>query len=496
MAQETPTQSELDSSTQSDLESSCPGYMAQETSARIVVSSAMTEPVVASLGRQVSESPEANQQARVRVRPRPGFPSLGPGRATRVPLSATPRLAMAGRGSKQSASSRQSGQNPVQGNPPAPKPLGSIPAQAGPSQVPVQTGKTPIGVPGQKDSAPARPHRGRWGDEGANAYSEGHYRGNASSGGGRGFAWQNNGFHAPPGQFVPGPSGPAYPRRGGFRQNWMGRGGGRKPKPPIPSPEQPSHPMDSVVASTVVTTKEVDAIPQTDQTLAAHVRCRQEEEDIHSAWANSSSKKESANLAAPENISVAYGVEPAGVGDTQPGSITAAVEVPQKGSQDFTYMHEGGSVGDGSNFSFVGPDAKTVVDELQQCTYVCNTEAMLNMHDVGYGGRGSGLSRADPDTNTKDNVTIQERANIGGGHKGDAPTDAQPVDGSLELAGSLKDTACLPMAATEFTPTAVAPNSSLISEEDVIAFGEVYFIHCGAVWPEVWPSRNRRNTRS
>ncbi|KAE8792548.1 hypothetical protein D1007_32846 [Hordeum vulgare] len=163
---------------------------------------------------------------------------------------------MAGRGSKQPANSRPPGQVSGQGNPPVAK--CSTPVQAGSSQALAHAGKPTSGASGQaKDSTQAnRSHRGRWGDEGGNRYSDGHFRGCSSSGGGRGFPWHNNGFNAPPGQFVPGPSGPTYPKRGGFRQNWIGRGGGKKPRPPVPTPDQPAELNDNVVVSMAETTKE------------------------------------------------------------------------------------------------------------------------------------------------------------------------------------------------------------------------------------------------
>ncbi|KAE8800031.1 hypothetical protein D1007_24507 [Hordeum vulgare] len=259
---------------QSDLDSISLGYMAQEVPVRIDVSSTATKsafvPALYPLDRLVPKSRGAWFRQQPRVCPKPGFPRLGTGRATKVPPhTAMAWLAMAGRGSKQSATSRQPGQHSGQGNPPVAKSLGSTPAQVWSSQAAAHARKPPIGAPGQaKDSTQAnRPHRGRWGDEGGNGYSDGHYRGGSSSGGGRGFAWQNNGFSAPPGQFVPGPSGPAYPKRGGFRQNWIGRGGGRKPGPPVPTPEKPADLNDSAVVSTAETAKEVAAPPPADQTL-------------------------------------------------------------------------------------------------------------------------------------------------------------------------------------------------------------------------------------
>ncbi|KAE8820914.1 26S proteasome non-ATPase regulatory subunit 14 [Hordeum vulgare] len=113
---------------------------------------------------------------------------------------------------------------------------------------PQQSGRTAASVASAGAQALAEANRqqprGRWGDDGVNAYGDGQHRGSSSSGGGRGYAWQNNGgggngFNAPPGKFVLGISGPPNPKRGRFRQNWGGRGGGRKPKPPLPPQDVP-----------------------------------------------------------------------------------------------------------------------------------------------------------------------------------------------------------------------------------------------------------------
>ncbi|KAI4968582.1 hypothetical protein ZWY2020_045912 [Hordeum vulgare] len=137
--------------------------------------------------------------------------------------------------------------------------------------VPVQVGRTPgssvqpgkqqgvvgqQGTAGNEDTNRMQP-RGRWGDDGFNAYGIGHHRGLSSAGGGRGHSWPNNGgngngFTAPPGKFVPGSSGPTHPRRGGFRHNWGGRGGGRKPRPPVHVPDPPAE----VEVPTVVAVKD------------------------------------------------------------------------------------------------------------------------------------------------------------------------------------------------------------------------------------------------
>ncbi|KAE8768671.1 hypothetical protein D1007_59827 [Hordeum vulgare] len=258
---------------QCELDSSTTGYMAQEVPVRIDSSSTAIDLGLVSssnpLVRQVprSQSPEARVRPKqdARVRPKPGFPRLGPGRATRVPHpTGTAWLAMAGRGSKQPATSRQSGQLLGQGNPPVAKATVAIPAQAGLSQATAHAGKPPSGAAGQaKESAQANrtQHRGRWGDDGGNGYSDGNYRGGSSSGGGRGFAWHNNGA--------------------------AGRGGGRKPRPPVPTPEQPADLNDSAVVSMAETAKKVAVSSPADQTL---VSAKGDDTERPSKWARKKEK--------------------------------------------------------------------------------------------------------------------------------------------------------------------------------------------------------------
>ena len=85
--------------------------------------------------------------------------------------------------------------------------------------------------------------RGQWGDDGYDAYGSGLHRSSSSTGGGRGYAWvdngnDNRGFQGPPGDFVEGAVGPnnrAF--RGRFRG---GRGGNQRhplPRQPKPSAE-------------------------------------------------------------------------------------------------------------------------------------------------------------------------------------------------------------------------------------------------------------------
>ncbi|KAE8767498.1 hypothetical protein D1007_61120 [Hordeum vulgare] len=73
------------------------------------------------------------------------------------------------------------------------------------------------------------------GDDGVNAYGAGQHRGSSLHGGGRGYAWESNvghgqGFSGPTWNFVPGPAGS---KRGGYRQRWGGRGGGRRAPPQV-----------------------------------------------------------------------------------------------------------------------------------------------------------------------------------------------------------------------------------------------------------------------
>ncbi|KAI4992376.1 hypothetical protein ZWY2020_051793 [Hordeum vulgare] len=112
--------------------------------------------------------------------------------------------------------------------------------------------------------------RGRWGDDGVNAYSAGQHRGSSSQGGGRGYAWQSNagsgqGFSGPSGNFVPGPAGP---KRGGYRGRWGGRGGGRRLPPnvvPVAVDKESAQKPDDIpltatiggVASTVAVDKDI-----------------------------------------------------------------------------------------------------------------------------------------------------------------------------------------------------------------------------------------------
>ncbi|KAI4982671.1 hypothetical protein ZWY2020_023163 [Hordeum vulgare] len=115
--------------------------------------------------------------------------------------------------------------------------------------------------------------RGRWGNDGVNVYGYGQHRGSSSAGGGRGYAWQNNGgsgngFIAPPGKFIPGTSGPTHPKRGGFRQNWGGRGGGRKPRPPLPTQDTPADFDGSTIATVEEPVKEVVDPALADPSLA------------------------------------------------------------------------------------------------------------------------------------------------------------------------------------------------------------------------------------
>ncbi|KAI5020590.1 hypothetical protein ZWY2020_045478 [Hordeum vulgare] len=111
------------------------------------------------------------------------------------------------------------------------------------SHAAAQSGRQPrlagqVGEPADHQSQ----QRGRWGSDGGNMYGDGQFHHSTTYGGGRGNAPMNNvtgnqGFTAPPGKFVPGTSGPSYHKRGAFRQNWAGKEGGRKPRPPMPAQE-------------------------------------------------------------------------------------------------------------------------------------------------------------------------------------------------------------------------------------------------------------------
>ncbi|KAI4997860.1 hypothetical protein ZWY2020_053202 [Hordeum vulgare] len=178
---------------------------------------------------------------------------------------------MAGRAPKQPPALTP---RPGQGN----RPTAPAPSQVGrPPGTSAQAGKPPgavvqSGATRNADANRMQP-RGRWGDDGVNAYGDDQHRGSSSSGGGRGYAWQNNGgsyngFSAPPGKFVPGTSSPSHPKRGGFRQNWGGRGGGRKPRPPIPNHDAPADSEVSTMATVKESVKEVADPALADQSLA------------------------------------------------------------------------------------------------------------------------------------------------------------------------------------------------------------------------------------
>ncbi|KAI4970238.1 hypothetical protein ZWY2020_001152 [Hordeum vulgare] len=186
-------------------------------------------------------------EPRVPRRQQRGFPSLGSGRAARVPPPPSV-TSMAGRGTSRpppTAQPRPSGQ----GDRPPP-PIAKQPAAAQMARPPgaTQAGRQP-GPPDQRGAGIS--NAAAVGRDG-NTYGEGQYRGSSSYGGGRGHAAMNNGpnqpFTAPPGNFVPGTSGPSHHKRWGFRQNWAGKGGGRKPRPTMPAQEPPA---DDVVRATI-----------------------------------------------------------------------------------------------------------------------------------------------------------------------------------------------------------------------------------------------------
>ncbi|KAI5009493.1 hypothetical protein ZWY2020_011630 [Hordeum vulgare] len=185
---------------------------------------------------------------------------------------------------------RQSGQQLGLGNPPVAKATATAPALAGKSHANAHAGKPLTAAVGQaKENTQDNrtQHRGRWGDDGFPGLGDGQNHGGSSSRGGRGYAWHNNGaagngFHAPPGQFVPGPSGPSNPKRGGYRQHWIGRGGGRKPRPPVLSPEQPADLNDSTVMPMTETVQEGADPSLPDQSL---VSAKGDGVDRPSKWA-------------------------------------------------------------------------------------------------------------------------------------------------------------------------------------------------------------------
>ncbi|KAE8787229.1 hypothetical protein D1007_38845 [Hordeum vulgare] len=261
----------------SELDSNSTGYMAQDISGRVVSIETATLGGASSSKHLARHHPcLLPPEARVR-RLVTGFPRLGPGRALRVPPHTGPVALMAGRGSKQPAMQRQSGQQLGLGNPPVAKAAATAPALAGKSHANAHAGKPLTAAAGQaKENTQDNrtQHRGRWGDDGFPGLGDGQNRGGSSSRGGRGYAWHNNAaagndFHAPPGQFVPGPSGPSNPKRGGYQQHWIGRGGGRKPRPPVLSPEQPADLNDSTVVPMTETVQEGADSSLPDQNLVS-----------------------------------------------------------------------------------------------------------------------------------------------------------------------------------------------------------------------------------
>ncbi|KAE8776817.1 hypothetical protein D1007_50510 [Hordeum vulgare] len=225
-------------------------------------------------------------EPRVPRRQQRGFPSLGSGRAARVPPPPSTAVSMAGRGNSRpppTAQPRPSGQ----GDRPAIAKQTAAAQMARPPGA-VQAGRQ-LGPPGQVgEPADQRPQqRGRWGSDGGNAYGEGQFRGPASYGGGHGHAAFNNGpnqsFTAPPGNFVSGTSGPSHHKRGGFQQNWAGRGGGRKPRPTMPVQEPPA---DDALRATVPEKVAADpVIPE-----QAHVVAKGQGGDRPSKWARKKEK--------------------------------------------------------------------------------------------------------------------------------------------------------------------------------------------------------------
>ncbi|KAE8770908.1 hypothetical protein D1007_57285 [Hordeum vulgare] len=201
-----------------------PGYRAQD----LALSTA--DPID-----HVSPSPyDHGAHPRVLRRLNKGFPSLGIGRAARVPPPSSGGRDMAGRGVPRQPPASQP-RPPGQGDRPIAKPVpdGHGAAQAGRPPGPASH----AGEQGDQRGN----QRGRWGNDGNNTYGDGH-RGSSSYGAGRGHAptingGTNQGFCAPSGNFVPGTSGPPHHKRGGFRQNWAARGGDRKPRPPVPAQE-------------------------------------------------------------------------------------------------------------------------------------------------------------------------------------------------------------------------------------------------------------------
>ncbi|KAI4970356.1 hypothetical protein ZWY2020_001270 [Hordeum vulgare] len=291
------------------LDCEAPGYVAQDTAHPIGTSHTCDNRVDLGGDDSTTDSPDVASnpctqppEPRVLQRLNHGFPSLGTGRAARVPpLIGIASRSMAGRGNpKQPPALQPSPRPPGQGSRPhtnASKASAPASVEVGrPPNADAQAGSPPsaavqLRAPGTADANWLQP-RGWWGDDGVNVYGDGQHRGSSSSGGGRGYAWQNNGgsgngFTAPLGKSIPGTSGPPHPKRGGFRQNWGGRGGGRKSRPPFPTQDASADFEVSTMATVTEPVKEVADPALADQSL---VVAKGDGGDRPSKWARKKDK--------------------------------------------------------------------------------------------------------------------------------------------------------------------------------------------------------------
>ena len=94
---------------------------------------------------------------------------------------------------------------------------------------------------------------------------------------------------------------------------------------------------------------------------------------------------------------------------------------------------------------------------------------MLAIHEAATVGGGSGALLPAPVA--VEAADVGALASAGGDQMGVELCVALPDDNSEVVSVSMEDPVGLVMAGTEFTPTAVAPESGLISVDDVIAFG-------------------------
>ncbi|KAE8819611.1 hypothetical protein D1007_02608 [Hordeum vulgare] len=494
---------------QSDLDCRSLGYMAQEKPVRFDGSS----PEVASgVGLALHPLSTGASPQKPRVSPNRGFPRLGAARAVRVPPpSVAASLAMAGRGSKQPANGRPLGQVSGQGNPPVAK--SSTPAQAGSSHTAAHAGKSTSGASGQaKESTQAnRSHRGRWGDEGGNGYDDGHFRGGSSSGGGRGFHWQNNGFNAPPDTDKDTPMADGDDASGSKDNAEGSKDTGNGPNSLIAalhqglrfgSFEPASAPAKFGSRSGCNKSAAQLTMPRF---LGKHPRCIKESMQSRSMLQPLSLGEFLAGARAA-NVSAAVSSEVQPDSDISFGGASAAGLDPREitdsvvqisclkggaGEARMMCMQAAAVTQDDSGYARAEP---TSSDTASMPVSAVAVDACGGAPDFAADAQLGCISRAvQPDearvqqgaSTAATMLATQETATVGGGRGAllSAPVEVEAANvgarasegvlphDNLEVVAGMDDPAGLVMAGTE-SPTAVAPESGLISVDDVIAFGE------------------------